>query len=58
MISRMPCTVVSSWSGWSSASLGERASWSLTFGLYFMVQVPWPMSMFRSTPRFSWERRM
>ena len=57
MISRMPCTVDSSWSGCSSATLGARASWSLTLGLYFMVQVPWPTSMLRSTPRFSCDRR-
>ena len=56
-ISSTPCSEASSCNGCSSASLGVRMIVSLTLGLYFMVQVPWPMSTLKSAPRFSWLMR-
>ena len=35
-----PCTVLTGWSGWRSASPGMRATFSLRRGLCFMVQEP------------------
>ena len=57
MISSMPWTVDSSWQGWRALTLSLRTNCSWILGLYFIVQVPRPMSMFRSVPIVSWERR-
>ena len=38
--SSMPCAVATGWSGWIRAKPGSRATDSLIFGLYFIVQEP------------------
>ena len=38
--------------------LGAAHQLVVDLGLYFIVQVPWPTSMLRSTPRFSWDSRV
>ena len=56
--SRTPWTVAGSCRGCRSARRGLAARASLILGLSFVAaQVPWPMSTFRSAPRFSWDRR-
>ncbi len=56
--SSAPCTVDSPWRGWMSAKPGSPAMRSLILGLYFIVQVPCPMSTVSSAPMFSWLRCM
>ena len=56
-ISSTPCASAGFCSGCMAVSAGVPTSWSLTFGAYFMVQVPWPMSTLKSAPRFSCESR-
>ena len=59
MISIRPCMVSAGCRGWISripGCLPAMCSW--TFGLYFIVQVPWLMSIVTSVPIVSCERCM